>query len=498
MNRNRGQSRVPSFAILLLANELMRAVADNGVPTVTLVTIISQILIFLHIIPLPFGNVWDVCLSYRSIVDHKEYSRLPFGNVWDVCLSYRSIVDHKEYSRVILSQLTHGDDWHLYYNMVSFLWKGRSLERRLGSIRFAITLIVFTISTAFTYVLVNKLIAETTEDYSYLNHCSVGFSGVIFALKVLTTHFDESRISYLMGYIPIGSKYAVWGELLPFGNVWDVCLSYRSIVDHKEYSRVILSQLTHGDDWHLYYNMVSFLWKGRSLERRLGSIRFAITLIVFTISTAFTYVLVNKLIAETTEDYSYLNHCSVGFSGVIFALKVLTTHFDESRISYLMGYIPIGSKYAVWGELVIIQLISPNASFVGHLSGILVGLAYIYGPLSYPIEIIAGIVNPLFGGFIPHSSNNYRNYRRYDDRSGRSGHRPNRPHYESYVPNDMSEEEQLRRAYEQSLNDNRNSRPTAQPTAPPYPTENSYNYPQNPSDAERLRQLRLRRYQQNS
>ena len=83
-----------------------------------------------------------------------------------------------------------------------------------------------------------------------------------------------------------------------------------------------------------------------------------------------------------TENYSS--------KGVIFALKVLTTHFDSSFVSHFMG-VPIGSKYAVWAELVLIQMVSPNASFVGHLAGILVGLAYVYGPLSYLIDIIAGI-----------------------------------------------------------------------------------------------------------
>ncbi len=75
--------------------------------------------------------------------------------------------------------------------------------------------------------------------------------------------------------------------------------------------------------------------------------------------------------------------------GVIFALKVLTTHYDMSQVSHLMG-IPIGSKYAVWAELILIQLISPNASFVGHLAGILVGLAYINGPLLYVIQSLNG------------------------------------------------------------------------------------------------------------
>ena len=38
---------------------------------------------------------------------------------------------------MVLSQLFHADDMHLYFNMASLLVKGRSLERRFGSFYFA-------------------------------------------------------------------------------------------------------------------------------------------------------------------------------------------------------------------------------------------------------------------------------------------------------------------------------------------------------------------------
>ncbi len=36
----------------------------------------------------------------------------------------------------------------------------------------------------------------------------------------------------------------------------------------------------------------------------------------------------------------------------------------------------------------VIQLLVPNASFVGHLAGILVGLAYVYGPLRWLVNAV--------------------------------------------------------------------------------------------------------------
>jgi rhomboid domain-containing protein 1 len=54
------------------------------------------------------------------------------------------------------------------------------------------------------------------------------------------------------------------------------------------------------------------------------------------------------------------------FTGVIFALKVLTTHYSPPGLHYALGFIPVPSKYIYWVELGIIQLIYPNASFTGN------------------------------------------------------------------------------------------------------------------------------------
>lgn len=170
-------------------------------------------------------------------------------------------------------------------------------------------------------------------------------------------------------------------------NKYDVCISGQAILHHRKYKHLFLSAIEHADDMHLYYNMVSFLIKGRTLEQRFGSVKFIILLVVFTLSTSLTYVGLSWLAAEFFEDYSYMKTCAIGFSGVIFALKVLTTHYERRANRQVYGiYVPSG--YAVWVELVIIHLLVPNASFVGHLAGILVGLAYIHGPLSSLIDAI--------------------------------------------------------------------------------------------------------------
>ena len=132
--------------------------------------------------------------------------------------------------------------------------------------------------------------------------------------------------------------------------------------------------------------MASFMWKARTLERVYGSLYFAYLMAVFSVLTSTLYVALNYFLAEGLDSLSYVNTCAVGFSGVIFAVKVLTTHLQPNGMTYIIG-IPIPLKLAVWAELVIISVLVPNASFVGHLAGILVGVAYVSGPLKQIMDI---------------------------------------------------------------------------------------------------------------
>uniref|UniRef100_A0A0N5BHI2 Rhomboid domain-containing protein n=1 Tax=Strongyloides papillosus TaxID=174720 RepID=A0A0N5BHI2_STREA len=53
----------------------------------------------------------------------------------------------------------------------------------------------------------------------------------------------------------------------------------------------------------------------------------------------------------------------------------MNNYFGGEERQFFMG-IPVPGKYSCWAELIAIQMVTPNASFVGHLSGIIVGLIY--------------------------------------------------------------------------------------------------------------------------
>lgn len=126
-----------------------------------------------------------------------------------------------------------------------------------------------------------------------------------------------------------------------------------------------------------------------------------------------------------------------------------------SGTQYAMGFIPVPSKYIFWAELVLIQLITPNVSFVGHLAGILVGLLYTKGPLKVFMDsFLQSSEHRRFygGGYSTANDNNYY--------GSRYNTRYRNDHYSSYRNDDynnytggLSEEEQMRRAQEESLRD---------------------------------------------
>jgi len=94
-----------------------------------------------------------------------------------------------------------------------------------------------------------------------------------------------------------------------------------------------------------------------------------------------------------------------------------------------MGMIPISSKNVYWAELILIQILVPNTSFLGHLCGIVSGILYIHGflePLFSPLALIPDMpqdetvhhqppTNYTYTTYNPRATNNpWTNDNRYD------------------------------------------------------------------------------------
>jgi rhomboid domain-containing protein 1 len=146
-----------------------------------------------------------------------------------------------------------------------------------------------------------------------------------------------------------------------------VCLSAHEVLRFGEPWRVLLAPLVHASDYHLAYNLSSFLYKGVLMEQRAGSAQFAALLLALALASGLIFVAAAMVTGRPDE-------CVVGFSGVIFALKVLVNYDleDPAAQSSLFG-LRLPSRHVVWAELLLVQLLMPHSSLLAHASGVTAG-----------------------------------------------------------------------------------------------------------------------------
>ena len=171
-----------------------------------------------------------------------------------------------------------------------------------------------------------------------------------------------------------------WFARLFFDNAMHFSKRQAGSLVTVSYNRILLSSIIHQDDAHLYYNMLSLLFKGTNLERHMGSGEF-LFLVIFSLIVSHTlHVFISyslfEIIGLSSADSKYDTN-SVGFSAVLFSLKYVWNYIDLCELSNIWG-INVVTKYAAWAELVIISLVAPNTSFIGHFSGIMSGIFYVH------------------------------------------------------------------------------------------------------------------------
>ncbi|WOL09584.1 hypothetical protein Cni_G18337 [Canna indica] len=180
----------------------------------------------------------------------------------------------------------------------------------------------------------------------------------------------------------------------------EVAFNPHLILKYGDLKRFFLSPFYHTGDIHLFYNMTSLLWKGIQLEISMGSFQFAsMVAALLGLSQGITLLMARSLFLFFDYEGAYYNEFAVGFSGVLFAMKVVLNSYSD-EYAYVHGMV-IPARYTAWAELILIQLFVPGVSFISHLGGILAGLLYLQlrgshtgpDPLSVFIRKIFGVVS---------------------------------------------------------------------------------------------------------
>ena len=168
MDRRRRQPHSDTLYLMILMGQLWQQVERLPVkPLVTLAVI--GLMVVAHVNPavVPFLDYPEstMCMDHHAVL-------------WGLTsANHLSVV-----LRVFGSPLIHASDHHLYYNCASLLWKGADLETSLGPGPFGVLLVMLILIYSSIFVLAGSVLER-----QFGSHCTIGFSGVLFALVSFTT-----------------------------------------------------------------------------------------------------------------------------------------------------------------------------------------------------------------------------------------------------------------------------------------------------------------------
>lgn len=155
----------------------------------------------------------------------------------------------------------------------------------------------------------------------------------------------------------------------------DTCLNPKAIWGNIIFSlpRLVLHTFVHANILHLLFNSIALIHLCSSFEKHVGTVLLLYLVLIFSILIGIIYSVVAKIFSVLSLT-SWMSSCTVGISGVLFSVIVIESLQNET-IKQFYG-VDIPSKYNHWILLIVCQIIWPRASFLGHLSGIIVGYLY--------------------------------------------------------------------------------------------------------------------------
>jgi membrane associated rhomboid family serine protease len=162
----------------------------------------------------------------------------------------------------------------------------------------------------------------------------------------------------------------------------DVGLSYEAAMEGGQYWRIITSAFSHVSVVHLVFNM-SALWSLGAVEQ-LGHLGLGVeyylhyTVVLVVLSGLLVLGVYHLMIQRFKVEY-FRRVTAVGYSCVVFGwMTILAAKQPSSKLN-LFGVLSLPISFAPFESLIFTSIMVPQASFIGHLSGIIVGYSIAWG-----------------------------------------------------------------------------------------------------------------------
>lgn len=173
------------------------------------------------------------------------------------------------------------------------------------------------------------------------------------------------------------------------------CLSAQAVLQRLQVYRLITAPLVHGSIMHLLFNMLALVPIASGLERSQGTLHLAALLAVLILLGNAGYVLLASLVQIASTLLSLqlgqalAHQCAIGFSGIVFGLIVIDNLVSHATSRSIFGLFSVPARVYPWALMVLWQLLLPSVSFLGHLTGIMVGECWVKGWLKHVTPSLA-------------------------------------------------------------------------------------------------------------
>lgn len=161
-----------------------------------------------------------------------------------------------------------------------------------------------------------------------------------------------------------------------------LAVSYNTVIVDRQLYRAVTACFVHGGILHLVFNMTS-LYAISGVEAAAGSYFYTKTTLLLLLVAELVSIALVSALARWWGMVSALEQRAVGYSGILFGWSAIIAKWNPTAQVAFMGLIPMPAWVSPFASLLLVQLLVPNASFVGHVSGIVAGFLIAFNAFAW-------------------------------------------------------------------------------------------------------------------